>query len=91
MQKNEKVSSMIIASFGKAHASMALLSLFAIIQGCIKNSILHLQNPRKWNDLRAQLSTFPFTKGFAALLMLLFLRPWRFYLAVWEIKADDYI
>jgi hypothetical protein len=22
-------------------------------QGCIKNSSLHLQNPRKWNDFRA--------------------------------------
>jgi hypothetical protein len=35
------------------------------------------------NNLQAQLSTFPFSKGFAALLMLLFLRPWRFYLAEW--------
>jgi hypothetical protein len=50
-------------------------------QGCIKNSSLHLQNPRKWNDFRAQLSTFPFSKGFAALLLLFFLRPGRFYLA----------
>jgi hypothetical protein len=31
-------------------------------QGCIKNSILHLQNLRKWNDFRAQLSTFPFAR-----------------------------
>jgi hypothetical protein len=34
------------------------------------------------NNLQAKLSTFPFSKGLAALLMLFFLRPERYELAV---------
>jgi hypothetical protein len=44
-------------------------------QGGMKNNNLHLQNPTKWGDFRAQLSTSPFYMGFAALRRSFLMKP----------------
>jgi hypothetical protein len=90
-QKNEKVKALekTAASTCKTQVNGMIISM--IITAFGKGSSKLDFALSYCNNLQAQLSTFPFTKGFAALLMLLFLRPWRFYLAVWDVVACQVI